>query len=596
VSDLLNPVLREAEFRRCARDAIYFLSEYWKVQKIGVGYGKFTLFPYQVEDAEDFVAVHSYADRLLAWRNGDGEPPAPEEVRKLRQIRLKARQLGWTTLATGLVFWSVFFHENHPWLIAAQGQEDASITMKTQIKAPYSHLPKWMRERGPQVIQDGAEDFGFDNGSRIRVIPSTPSAGRGDAMFGALMDEAAFAESASELFAAIDPMCYGPMFVFSTANGMGNFFHDTWNDSQMSDSEWEGKFRPWHSRPGRDQLWYEATERKYRSKMHLFYQEYPSSPEEAFAKSGRLALPVEDMERLQPIGPPHWRYDVSKIVMAVYSAMAVGGVDDWNGLFADAVIGDSELPRDAELHVWRQPEVVRDEHGRLAYMPNYVVGADVAEGLEKGDYQALAVVDANTFEVVATMKSHTPLQTYDLLLEAVGFWYHTALVGPERNNHGMVPLIALQNRMYPRIYRMDTLAQIRTADRSPRYGWHTGPATKPKMVTDLADYLSDMGLVVHDERLLIEARTFLSNGKGGYGATDPNHDDLIMAHAVALQLALDVASQTPPIFYDTEPGPPTFGEVLAFPTDDRPHGVALSAPIGQRGKVERRRSWTFTPA
>ena len=590
---LLNPVLREAEFRRCERDLIYFLSEYWKVATVGVGYGKFNLYPYQVEDARDFQEVHEWARALIAWQAG-GDVPDYDKARKLRQIRLKARQLGWTTLATGAVFWSVFFHDNTPWLIAAQGQEDASITMKTQIKAPYKHLPSWMRKRGPQVIQDGAEDFGFDNGSRVRVIPSTPSAGRGDAMFGALLDEAAFAESAAELFAAVDPMCYGPMFIFSTANGMGNFFHETWLDSQMSDSVWEGKFRSWRERPGRDADWYLQQQIKYRNKKHLLFQEYPSTPDEAFSKSGRLALPVDRIEENQSFYKAPERFSVAELI-AQWDPWEEWRYSDIEQMFEAANLDPAKWGEQVELHVWRRPEVTRDEHGRLAYQPNYVIAADVAEGLEHGDYNTVAVIDTNTQEVVATLKDHMPLSTFDLLLEVLGYWYHTALIGPERNNHGMVPLVALQGRRYPRLFRMDFMAQIKTSDRSPRYGWHTGAATKPKLVADMADHLGDGIVQLHDERFLEEARTFLTTGKGGYEASDGNHDDLVMGVGIAIQLMLDVG-QSPPLFYDPEPGPPTMGEVLqVLIEDDRPMGVALAGAIGQERQHRSKRSFRFTP-
>lgn len=591
---LLNPVLREAEFRRCERDAIYFLSEYWKVQTPGVGFGKFNLYPYQVEDAEDFVAVHEWARALLRWQAG-GEVPDYGKARKLRQIRLKARQLGWTTLATGLVFWSVFFHENTPWLIAAQGQDDASVTMAQQIKAPYNHLPSWMQQRGPQVTRDGAEDFNFDNGSRIRVIPSTASSGRGDAMFGALLDEAAFAEESADLFAAIDPMCYGPMFVFSTANGMGNFFHETWLDSLQTDSVWEGKFRAWHERPGRDAAWYRQQELKYRNTPHLLFQEYPSTAEEAFSKSGRVALPIDRIEANQEFFDAPERLSIPQLI-AEYDPWAETPRVELERMFEAAVIDPRKWGEVPEVHVWRRPEIVRDEHGRLAYEPNYVIGADVAEGLEHGDFSTIVIIDSNSQEVVATVKDHLSLATFDVLLEMLGRWYHTALLGPERNNHGMVPLVALQGRQYPRLFRMDFMAQIKTTDRSPRYGWHTGAATKPKLVTDMADFLGDGLVQIHDERFLVEARTFLSNGKGGYEASSGNHDDLVLGVGIAIQLMLDVG-QSPPIFYDPEPGPPTMGEVLQVITDDdRPYGEALNAPIGQsRDRAAARRSFRLTP-
>ncbi len=551
-------IKRELEWRACKNDLVYFLSKYWKVATIGSGYDTFSLFDYQHEDAVAFQA-------------------ACEGDAKQRQVRLKARQLGWTTLATGGAFWSAFFYEHHPWLVTAQGEKEAADTLSTKIKIPYSLLPVWMRKRGAQVTQETQEVMQFDNGSRVMVVPSTSSAGRGQAIFGALMDEAAFMPDSDELFAAIDPMCYGPLFMFSTANGMGNFFHATWLESQLEDSEWKGKFHPWSNRPGRDEAWYEAQKRKYRGREHLFFQEFPSTPEEAFMRSGRTALPMDLLRDDEHWCPPRYRVDLG-ILRTVWD----------KGLSIEQEIAHAVIPedqtRDMELHVWQEPYVERDDDGRPRRDPNYVVGVDVAEGLDHGDFSAISVLDANTGEQCATVKSHIPVHDLADYAEFLGYWYHTALVGVERNNHGLLPLSQLQDRAYPRMYRMESIAQIKTGDRTVRYGYHTNKATKPKMVNDFNQYLIDGWILLHDARFLHEASTFLSDGKGGYGASVANHDDLVMASFISLQLALDVGTY-PIIWRDPEPGPPSFGEIfdVMMEKDDEEQyeGLALAAAIGQ---------------
>lgn len=545
-------IYQEAEFRLCRKDPVYFLSNYWKIQTIGVGYGKFTLRDYQVEDVSSM------------WAAVRGEE-------KDRQVRLKARQIGWTTLATGLAFWDAFFHNDHPWLITSQGQSEAADTLTTKVKVPYSHLPRWMRERGPKLIRETSEEFEFDNNSRIIAIPSTAGSGRSKAVFGVLMDEAAFQDTADEVFAALDPLCYGPMFVFSTANGMGNFFHEIWNESQLEDSEWSGVFRPWSVVPERDEEWYRRTKRKYRTKEHLFYQEYPSTPEEAFSKSGKTAL---DMGKIRDMvfSPPALRIDLARIDTS--SPFIESEVS------AAIVEGDDE--RDIELHVWQEPYLERWDDGRLARQPNFAVAVDVAEGLDDGDYSTIVVYDVNGSEVVATLKAHIDIEELGRYVAWVGYWYYTALVGVERNNFGLVPLSYLTQIGYPRLYRMDTIAQIKRGDRTARYGFHTNKATKPKMVIDFNKALRAESLLIHDARFLQEAATFLSDGKGGFGASSGNNDDLVMAFLIGNQLMLDIG-QYPVLWRDSTPGPITMGDVIRLglqraESEDR---GGLASPIGQ---------------
>ena len=572
-------IRRELEWRRMENDLVYFLEKRWKVNHVGRGYKLFDLFPYQRQEADHFQVVHRYANLRLT------EGAKHLDRQRMRQNRLKARQLGWTTLIGGCVFWSAFFHEHHPWLITQQSEGDAQDTLSKKIKQPFSMLPQWMRERGPKIKSETMEKVEFDNGSEITAIPSTSSSGRGKAVFGSVMDEAAFMENAADLFAAIDPMTYGPLYMFSTANGMGNAFHDTWIESLLGDSEWEGGFWPWSARPDRDDEWYDLTKRKFRGKEHLLYQEHPSTPEEAFLRSGRTALPMDLLREEQDWLDPFEKYDLLSLKKLMDSNLHQEMTIDEQ--WEQSLITDDE-PRDMELHVWERPEIQRYDDGRLMREPNYAIGVDVSEGLDHGDFSALAVLDANSWEVVATVRAHIPVADLADYVEAIGYWYHTALIGVERNNHGLLPLYVLQEHAYPRLFRMDTVAQIKSGDRTPRYGFITSRSSKPKMVQEFNGIIKDAGIALHDKRFLHESSTFLSDGKGGYGASPGNHDDLIMATLITAQLGLDVGVY-PTVFHDPKPGPPTIGEVFDIMQSqteaDRAYGTALAGGIGQPDRL-----------
>lgn len=551
-------IQRELEWRKCERDRRYFLETYWFVQTIGKGYALMELYDYQAEDLElmDQAAKSEYG---------------------AREIRLKARQLGWTTLAAGFAFHDAFFNEHHPWLMVSTTEDDSKDTLQTKIKNPYSYLPAWMRKRGPKLETETQEEIAWDNGSRIVVVPSTSKAGRSKAMFGVLFDEAAFAEDAGGIYAALDPLCYGPMFVFSTANGMGNWFHDTWLDAQQSTSVWGSRFRPWHVRPGRDQAWYDRKQRSYTEK-HLFFQEYPNNPEEAFLKSGRNALNMDELRKKDSWCPPEARYDLSTMYPLIKRGYSTTQVLD------EAEIPDGE-DRELELHVWQHPYLDRDSEGILVREPNFVVGVDVSEGLEWGDYSAIAVIDANYSEVVATVRAHIEIEDLGFFTEWIGYWYYTALIGVERNNMGLVPLTYLKEQRYPRMHRMEPLAQQGSQRRTPRYGWHTNKATKPKMVVDFNKTVKNDTLLLHDQRFLDEAHLFLADGKGGFAANPPNHDDLVDAHLIAVQLEQGVG-EYPVVWQDPDPGPLTMDQVIKVLHPDlnkavSKKGFALANGIGQ---------------
>lgn len=543
--------LREAVWRKCEAQPLWFVENLiYIIDPLTMQWVLFKLREYQWEDGQWFL------DSMTRPR--------------LRRIVLKARQIGWTTLAAALVLWDVLFHENHPWLIASQTEGDAQATLLTRLKDPYSRLPKWFRDRGPLLENDNMESMQFSNGSSILSIPATSKAGRSKIAYGVLLDEAAFAEAAEGLFGGLDPLCYGPMFVFSTANGMGNFFHETWVESQLPDSEWESRFRPWNVVPERDQEWYERERRKFRGREWLFEQEHPSNPSEAFAKTGRTVFNIELMAEEMDWRPPTWRYD---LVMDL----------DFSSPLEDNVEGFHEL------WVWKQPTVLRDEHGRVVQRPNYVMGVDIAEGLEHGDRTSIDVFDANTGEQVASYLGHYPVEALGELIARIGSWYHTALLLPERNNQGILPITDLQRLGYPRIWRMGPLAAIPKGEKTPRYGWSTNKATKPKAIVELLRETAEGRCLLHDQRFLEEAHTFVHDGKGGMAATTGRHDDKVMSTMIAVQGMLNVGSY-PIVWYDDEIPPLTMGELMGLGVTPK-KANPLDTPIGR--DREKRQTGSF---
>jgi hypothetical protein len=370
------------------------------------------------------------------------------------------------------------------------------------------------------------------------------------------------------------------MFLFSTANGMGNPFHKTYLEAQRPDSEWNrvckrvlpdtpyhGDFRPWYVVPGRDEVWHARELRKYRGREWLFYQEHPATPEEAFARSGRTALPMNLLRDEQEWTEPNWRYDLN--------------------LFDADKLAEAEIPegeeRDFELWVWEPPIVERDAQDRLLRKPSYVIGCDVAEGLEHGDRSSVTIWNANTLEVVATFLGHYPIEDLGELLAKLGYWYHRALLIPERNNFGLLPLDYLRRAHYPRVYRMDFIAQIVQSDRTPRYGFHTNRATKPKAVNDFVKGLRDAVIVLHDHRFFQEAQTFVMDGKGGFAANGGSYDDMIMGTLIGYQGCLDVGSY-PLVWIDDVRGPTTWADMVGLQHPPSPPSP-LNQGIGQRQRA-----------
>lgn len=178
---------------------------------------------------------------------------------------------------------------------------------------------------------------------------------------------------------------------------------------------------------------------------------------------------------------------------------------------------------DDPLHVWAVPDPA----------DRYVIGADVAEGLEHGDYSCAQVLSITRGSQVAMWHGHIPPDEFADELSKLGRWYGNALIGVEANNHGLTTVTALKNLRYPAIYRDRSVDQV-TKKPKNRLGWYTSRTSKPLMIDELAMALKAGELGVYDKRTLAELKTYVRDERGQMHGSP--HDDTVMALAIANQM------------------------------------------------------------
>ena len=265
----LTELRQEAEWRRCEKDESYFLRKYWHIAHPAHGRILFDL-----RDAQ--------SQALDRWANNR------------YRLTLKARQIGWTTLVAAHQFWLAFFKEDQN-IIDLSRTERESVLLLKKTKYGFKHLEPWLLERGPQSLIEHQQKMGFSNGSQITSMPSASDPARGESASLVVVDEWAFLPNPEEAWASIEPVADvgGRIIGLSTANGSGNFFHNLWTGSVTGNNKFDAMFFPWSASEDRDEAWYEG--KKDAMLPWQLAQEYPTSPEEAFVRSGN---PVFDLDVL----------------------------------------------------------------------------------------------------------------------------------------------------------------------------------------------------------------------------------------------------------------------------------------------------------
>lgn len=259
----------EAEWRKCAKDEKYFLENYWHIAHPAHGRMLFNL-----RDAQ--------ATALDTWDNNR------------YSLTLKARQIGWTTLVAAHQFWLAFFREDQNIIDLSRTEREAVLLLR-KTKYGFKHLPQFLLDRGPKSVMEHQQRMAFDNGSQITSMPSASDPARGESATLVVVDEWAFLPNPEEAWASIEPVADvgGRIIGLSTANGSGNFFHSLWVGAETGNNRFDPMFFPWSATEDRDESWYES--KKQAMLPWQLAQEYPSSPEEAFVRSGN---PVFDLDVL----------------------------------------------------------------------------------------------------------------------------------------------------------------------------------------------------------------------------------------------------------------------------------------------------------
>ena len=255
-----------------------------------------------------------------------------------RNIILKARQLGFTTLIAIAWLDHALFNPNSRCGIVAQDRDSAELILRDKVKFAYENLPPELRAVFPLKKETATELVFAHNNSSIRVATSMRSGTIHRlhiSEFGKIC--AKYPDKALEVTTGSIPAVpkTGIVVVESTAEGTdGEFYRMTTRalnhqkqGKQLTIRDYQMHFFPWYESPDyrmdpadvvmtdkdhayfdsveaamdvtidiEQRAWYVATrDSDFSGNDELMWQEYPSTPKEAFQKSTAGNYYVKEM-------------------------------------------------------------------------------------------------------------------------------------------------------------------------------------------------------------------------------------------------------------------------------------------------------------
>ena len=420
---------------------------------------------------------------------------------------------------------SIVFSNQNIWILAQVDKTRAEIFDK--VKTAYMRLPDsiklndWNIRYKPTTKYSNKTELEFlENHSKIAIITDS----RWGTWSKLHISEFAFINNATELLAGTLPSVpkTSDIIIESTANGYWNEFEMLWNKYYWKDSyEWSCIFlwrwiMPEYSLPlekgekiklpkelqhlNKPMIdWTVLSEEQKKRYLNMYnsytnpdyaFQEYPSTPEEAFMNTWTPVFKTEIIKSL--ITPPYEE---------------------------DPLYPDLRIYREAEE--WKQ----------------YTFWWDTSEWVFNGDYWPVVVRERETWNLCACFYWHIdPWEWLCNLIQHLvdlGYWWR---IGVELNNtwHAFYAK-APEYPFYPLCYQRRTIDKMYNRV-TQEVGWETTWRTRPIAINEYKVAIIKWEIKEQDERIVKEMFTYIYTEKGREDHQDWYHDDWIMADAIWRQM------------------------------------------------------------
>ncbi|HMF58897.1 MAG TPA: hypothetical protein VK595_00915, partial [Vicinamibacterales bacterium] len=541
----------------------------------------------KVADRQSVVAFDLRPAQLELWSVLRAQRDAGKPM---RAVILKARKLGFSTFAQGLLLQRTTLSPLHRAIIVAHNATTAGAIVE-MAELMYRHLPDVSdpelmlkppiaNRRRHKEIRFGTPDrfvrwnegeFGFAQSSLLIDTAREFEAGRGHTFQSVHGSEVAFwpalKRKLTSLLNAVpsdDPDTL--VMLESTANGH-NEFKEFWERAQAGDSDFAPYFAGWHRdvryrRPltarqresfqigsgewGSDEAelaaqfdldleqlhwrrW--AIENLCQSDLNVFRQEYPSFPEEAFMATGQTVFGGVLIQKAIRAAAEHPEPQPTKLEAT------------------------SKTERRTRRGVIEVPNAVKAIDGgpwEIFVAPadgrQYVIACDPASGEDVHDGAAFAVqvIDHETRQQCAQLEIRTEPDLVSEQLMLACLYYCKSrrpwLAIERTGGYGLALIDTLFHEYgYKQLYTRRR-ADAPTGNYADRLGWDTTKSTKGLLHEEAMTLLREGSHGIRSLRLARQMETYVRRGTGRTGPIHGQRSDLLLAWMIAQT----VASEKPP--------------------------------------------------
>lgn len=467
-------------------------------------------------------------------------------------ICLKSRQLGITSFACCYALWLCCTRSDTNTAVLADNIDNTHIIFDEKLKKLYYSIPdSYKKLLNFEIVRDNKQELLFSNGSRVSVkVASTKELFRGSTMQFIHCSEFAFWGQIAQtkgllgLQQSLAKNKDSRILIESTPSGL-NEFYNIWKLSEKPDSAWKGFFFPWFYDRELFKYEYELAEEWWRSQPINKGQRFSYDVD---CDEYERKLYDEEKVQLRQLCWRRWKFSqgmTKEQFFQEYPSFSYESfVTSGQNVFKQSMILDrmNYLPIPLlEEELTELPDILQryiNKGLKIFALPRkgirYYAGVDSASG-NKGDFSTMVIIDQDARQVATFARDDIPIYIYAEIVDTLGRFFNTAYLVVETNNVGTPLLERIKEEyLYPNLYRQRTFNKGR---RRRTYGFTTTSVTKSILIEDFKELFQTSLLEINDKELLEEMQIYQVNSDGSMSNKrgDDNHDDLIIATALAIQ-------------------------------------------------------------
>lgn len=448
-------------------------------------------------------------------------------------IILKSRQLGFSTYCMAYSIYIALTKRYSTCLMMSYSLDSATGIFE-KLKQMYDLLPNAVKI---PTVQNNRKELKFTNGSKIIVATAgNKDIGRGLTLDYVHMSELAFMTNPNKQLLSIEQALKpkGICTIESTANGL-NDFYKLCQDSKNGVNAYKYFFFKWYD------------------DKEMFKQDYKFAID-LLEKRGGTIPAYDDLSKKEKFLID----DGATIEQIVWRRMKIANceseeqflqefpeddigcfVSSGKGVFDNTKIVERIQYITKPINVINLPDVLAlqsKQHLQIWHTPKigmkYYIGVDSSEGLGQ-DSSVIEVYDEEGVQCCEYRNNKVEPYRFAQICYEIGLYYNYGHLIVEKASGGHTVVDKLKNEYH--YANMHKAKMYDDRGRSKRkVGFMTTSKTKPLIINMLREGFNEGQILINSGTSLEEMKTYVMDSKGSMNAIIGQHDDTVMANAMAI--------------------------------------------------------------